>query len=212
MASTSTHKFILLQAAVTAITGPKPWSEAVNEFAFVTEMDALSGAPFICPGGIAYPMRDDCPCSTPIRWNEVLRHDSGRHIIVGSVCVDRFMRDNARLVADVARAGRMRDYHPCEDCARPTPHERWCKRCERAVNRAIAERAAHEAAIAAEAERERAREEHWGVIAASIKIDAMTPYERDFVTKSVRACIVAGRDLSPKQAAWFERLRRRYRA
>lgn len=141
-----------------------------------------------------------CLCEQEIKYKHHLRHrQTGEEVVVGSICVFRFMRPNIRVVAAAERAEYEFVRKPCGRCEKWTKHPQFCKKCEKEPLRLAEEQRKIEAAAAEKLRREAL----WKKVESMIYVPALNQVEREFVCESVRTSVLAGRILSPKQRSWL---------
>ena len=154
-----------------------------------------------------------CLCTTKIETNFVIKNVlNGTEVVVGSVCVKRFMYRNVQLVKDVVRAEYEHVRRPCDRCKKWTKHPDICKKCEKELDKDAKEYAARE--ILLEQEREQQiemkrqmllRTEKWEKLKSMIP-DKLNSVEYKFVYESVHGCIMRDKKLSDKQRAWLRKI------
>jgi hypothetical protein len=77
------------------------------------------------------PKAGRCLCTQEIEHKHVLKHrETGEEVVVGSVCIFRFMKANAKLIEEAKRAEYERVRRTCDRCAEWTVHPEYCKKCQ----------------------------------------------------------------------------------
>lgn len=135
-----THRFEELRDTILAHSEEKIiWRLAVLEWKHISTTRNLG-----LDNGIK------CVCGTPIVEECTIRNlTNGAELVVGNVCVERFLGGNPELVADAAVAHRALGRRDCAVCGCSTLHPVMCKRCEK---KTLADEAARQRISEAEAQ------------------------------------------------------------
>jgi hypothetical protein len=115
------HRFQALKAEIFARSCKKSdWDKAILEWKEIGVN---------LPG---VPKAGKCLCTQEIENEHTLKHKETREeVVVGSVCIFRFMNANTKLIEEAKRAEYERVRRICNRCTEWTKQPEYCKKCQK---------------------------------------------------------------------------------
>ena len=172
-----------LRRAIFALSNEKKdWDVACGEWEFLVDVRSESNS---------------CVCGHHIETDYwILNKLNGEETNVGCDCVRQFMRSNVELVRDVKNIKAIRAKKECPRCGvLTTLSGGWHKKCKK-LHEADEEKKAVEAA----------RYQRYEKICDRIWMKGLNSNQRQFITGTVRACIMSGKTLTPRQQWWLNEI------